>query len=122
MRILVVDDDAMAGEMTGAVLEDMGHEVILAEDGKDAQRKLDGDATIKLILSDMNMPGLSGIELFHLLREQGRTVPFILLTGDDPEDLRAREPGLDACVLKDFNLEETLPVVLGRVLEGKGTS
>ena len=38
MRILVVDDDAMAGELTGAVLEELGHEVVLSEDGVDAAK------------------------------------------------------------------------------------
>lgn len=117
MRILVVDDDAMAGEMTGAVLEELGHEAVLAEDGLDAQQKLADDAAIELVVSDMNMPLCSGIELFRLLREQGSSLPFILLTGDDPEALLAGEPGIDACLMKDANLEETLPAVLGRVVE-----
>ena len=43
MRILVVDDDPMAGELTGAILEGLGHEVVLAEDGVDALEKLDAD-------------------------------------------------------------------------------
>jgi CheY-like chemotaxis protein len=115
MRILVVDDDAMAGEMTGAVLEDLGHEVILAEDGMDAVSQLNADASIEMIVSDMNMPLVSGIELFRELREQGNTLPFILLTGDEPEGLLAQEPRLDACLLKDFNMGDALALVLTRI-------
>lgn len=116
MKILVVDDDAMAGEMTGAVLEGLGHEVILAEDGMDAVSQLNASAGIELIISDMNMPLVSGIELFRELREQCNNLPFILLTGDEPAPLLAQEPRLDACLLKDFSLEETLPQVMAEVL------
>lgn len=120
MRILVVDDDAMAGEMTGAVLEDLGHEVILAEDSMDAVSQLNADASIELIVSDMNMPLVSGIDLFRELREQGNTLPFILLTGDEPEGLLGQEPRLDACLLKDFNMGDTLAVVLAGIQQRQG--
>ena len=122
MRILVVDDDSMAGEMTGAVLEEMGHEVILSEDGVDAAMKLNADGGIEMVISDMNMPMVSGIDLFREVREQGSTLPFILLTGDEPAGLLLQEPRLDACLLKDFSLEETLPQVMAEVLAryGKG--
>ena len=120
MKILVVDDDAMAGEMTGAVLEGLEHVVILAEDGIDAAGKLDADPAIELIISDMNMPMVSGIELFRELRQQGVNLPFILLTGDDPVMLRQQEPGLDACVMKDFMLDESLPPLIAQVLAKYG--
>ncbi len=115
MRILVVDDDAMAGEMTGAVLEGLGHEVLLAEDGMDAVTQLNADGGIDMIISDMNMPMISGIDLFRELREQGNTLPFILLTGDAPEGLLAQEPCLDACLLKDFGIEESLSLALTEI-------
>lgn len=120
MKILVVDDDAMAGEMTGAVLEEMGHEVVLSEDGVDAADKLNADVDIEMVISDMNMPMVSGIDLFRELREQDSTLPFILLTGDEPDGLLAQEPRLDACLLKDFTLEESLPQVVNSVLARYG--
>lgn len=120
MRILVVDDDSLAGEMTGAVLEEAGHEVVLAGDGMAAAATLDADAAIELVVSDMNMPMVSGIDLFRELRAQGVNLPFILLTGDDPGGLLAQEPKLDACLMKDGALEETLPRVLAAVLARYG--
>ena len=116
MRILIVDDDAMAGEMTGAVLEGAGHEVVLAENAIEAGEKLNGEGGFALIISDMNMPMVSGIDLFRELRSQGNDLPFILLTGDEPEGLLAEEPKLDACLLKDFSLEETLPQIVDEVM------
>jgi CheY-like chemotaxis protein len=68
----------------------------------------------------MNMPMVSGIDLFRELREQGNSLPFILLTGDEPAGLLLKEPRLDACLLKDFSLEETLPQVMAEVLTRYG--
>jgi CheY-like chemotaxis protein len=108
MRILVVDDDSMAGEMTGAVLEEAGHEVVLVENGIDATEALSGDKPFDLVVSDMNMPLVSGIDLFRSLRDQGEEIAFILLTGDAPGPLLAEEPRLDGCLTKDFSLETSL--------------
>lgn len=119
MRILVVDDDPMAGEMTAAVLEEAGHDVELVDNGVAAAEKLDG---IDLVVSDMNMPLVSGIELFRALREDGHDMPFILLSADDPAALLAREPRLDFCVPKDFTIETTLPAAIGEVMRRRAGS
>lgn len=122
MRILVVDDDALAGEMTAAILEGLGHQVLLAGDGVEAIDKLDADGGIELIISDLHMPLVSGIDLFRELREQGCTLPFVLLTGDEPAGLLAQEPRLDACLLKDFGLGDTLPGVLDSVCSRRSSA
>ena len=119
MRILVVDDDPIAGELTGAILEGLGHEVVLAEDGADALGRLEADGGIGLVFSDLNMPVMSGIDLFRELLDEGRTVPFVLLTGDEPSRSLAEEPRLDACLVKDENLEESLQRVIAQ-LSGRG--
>jgi CheY-like chemotaxis protein len=89
MKILLVDDDAMA-------------------------------ADVDMIISDMNMPLLSGIDLFRQLREQGQNLPFVLLTGDAAGPLLAQEPRLDACLVKDFSLEETLAPAIAAVMQTRG--
>jgi CheY-like chemotaxis protein len=113
MRILVVDDDPLAGEMTAAVLEDGGHEVVLVDGGVAAGESLDG---IELVVSDMNMPLVSGIELFRMMRQAGLDTPFILLSGEEPAGLLAAEPGLDACLAKDFTIETALPAAIEEVM------
>ena len=93
MKILVVDDDQLAGEMITAILHESGHQVVQTEDAMQALEVLSQQADIELILSDLNMPFISGLELYHELKEQGSTLPFILLTGDNPEPILAAEPG-----------------------------
>ena len=112
MRIMVVDDDPLASEMAVFILEDAGHECLQAANGIEALEMLAGTEDVELIVSDMNMPLLSGLELFRELREQGIALPFVLLTGDDPEPLLAQEPGLAACLPKDESLEATLPALV----------
>lgn len=115
MRILVVDDDALAGMMTGAVLEASGHDVVQVDDGVAAMAALAGDAAVDLVVSDMNMPGMNGVELLYALRAAGIDLPFILLTGSDLAELPASGPQLDACVAKDEAIEETLPATVAEV-------
>ena len=120
MRILVVDDDELAAQMTAAVLEGHGDSVVIASGGFDAMERLNADESISLIVSDQNMPLVSGLELFAELRRQGSELPFILLSGDDPALARAKEPSLDACLLKDGSLGSELPLAVEAVLSRLG--
>ena len=115
MHILVVDDDPLAGEMAAAILEDAGHECQWVENGVEALEQLAEAPAIDLVISDMNMPLLSGLDLFRELRSQGLMMPFVLLTGDDPASFLAQEPGLAGCLMKDASLEDALPVLVSRL-------
>jgi CheY-like chemotaxis protein len=116
MRILVVDDDSFSGEMTAAILQDAGHEIVLVDNGVEAVGILADDRRFAAVISDLNMPFLSGLELFATLCDEGCTLPFILLSGEDPDSLRRSEPRLTACIAKDGNLETSLQQALERVL------
>lgn len=120
MKVLVVDDDSFAGEMIAAVVEEMQYDVHLVENAIDALEAIETTPDFDLIISDMNMPMVSGIELFQNLKEAGKTYPFILLTGDDPEPLKLQEPELSACILKDFSMDEILPPIITQVLVAGG--
>ncbi|MBP5979943.1 MAG: response regulator [Halomonas sp.] len=108
MHILVVDDDPLAGEITAAYLEALGHEVVITQDAMEAVSQLDNMPVIQLIVSDMHMPLIDGLELLEMLREQDVTLPFILLTGDTPPPGALENPDLIACLQKDANLDSTL--------------
>ena len=78
--ILYVDDEPAIGLMLQDSLERLGHTAIGATSVADALGALErGD--VDLIISDFKMPGLSGLEFLELLREQGRQIPLIILTG-----------------------------------------
>ncbi|WP_295456694.1 response regulator [uncultured Thiodictyon sp.] len=115
MQILIVDDDPLAGELVAALLEEQGHDCRLAENGIEALERLAADDGIELVISDLNMPLVSGLDLLAELRESGQTLPFVLLTGDDPADILAQTPGLTAALMKDAALEAVLPVLVAKM-------
>ncbi|CAK0780411.1 Response regulator receiver domain-containing protein [Gammaproteobacteria bacterium] len=112
MQILVVDDDPLAAAMTSAILEESGHETMVAENAIVALERLAAHGTLKVVVADLNMPLVSGIELFQEMTLQGYNLPFVLLTGDNPEELADRTTEMAACLMKDEYLEERLPNLL----------
>ena len=115
MRILVVDDDPLAAEMISAILEDAAYIIVSVENAVDALEKLALESDIGVVISDMNMPLISGIDLFRCMREQGINIPFILLTGDDPALFQKAEPAIDGFLIKDFSLMTALVETVARV-------
>lgn len=118
VTVLVVDDDEFTAEMTGMIIEGGGYAVEIALSGPEALEKLDANPDIRAIVSDHNMPLVTGEELFLQLREQGCMLPFVLLTGSDADNLRARNPLMDGVVAKDENLADELALIIERVLAG----
>ena len=114
--ILVVDDDEFTAELTGLILESEGYSTVIALGGLDALEKMAADPAIRVVVSDMNMPFIDGVQLFAELREQGYAQPFVLLTGDDAAPLMSAHPDLDAVLTKDGNLQEVLPELLESLL------
>ena len=119
MKILVVDDDEFSGDMIAAVLADNGYETISVDGGVAALDVVASDPCLAAIVSDMNMPVVSGLDLFGALRKEGCNLPFILLSGADTGTLQEREPLLTYCVAKDGDLEVRLPQTLARALAAR---
>ena len=108
--VLVVDDESQDRLMVGAVLKEMGFEVVESADGTAAQEMLDsGDQDFCLVMLDLYMPGMGGIELLRTIRQSLSTqsLPVIVLTGsDDPRDeLELLEAGADDFLLKPVVVE-----------------
>ena len=116
--ILVVDDDPFTAELTGMIIEMAGFETVLAEGGLDALEKISENPAIAAVVSDLNMPFMSGVELFAELRQQGFRQPFLLITGEEVADLRTAHPAIDAILTKDEQLQENLPGVLETIIAG----
>lgn len=83
-RILVVDDDAMNLRLTKRILEKQ-YDVLLAESGKEALNKLKGER-IDLVLLDIAMPEMNGIETFERMKDISADIPVIFLTASGYED------------------------------------
>jgi CheY-like chemotaxis protein len=114
--ILVVDDDEFTAELTGMILESSGYDVVIAVGGMEALEKIAADSSVCMVVSDMNMPFIDGVQLFTELRGQGYNQPFMLLTGDDAAPLKSANPAIDAVLTKDENLQETLPELVESLL------
>jgi len=78
MKILIVEDDPIAGAVLEASLKALGHEVILATDGRDAWNRFQSRPT-RVVISDWMMPGLDGLELCRRIREQGGDYTYFIL-------------------------------------------
>ncbi len=104
-RILVVDDEHLVRNLTVQVLERAGYDVISVADAQQALELLD-DQTVDLVVSDVVMPGLSGVELLNELRDLRPDLPVLLMTGGSPQPertSRALELGASGIVYKPFS-------------------
>jgi DNA-binding response OmpR family regulator len=119
-RILVVDDDISIRELSTAVLIASGFQVDTAEDGVAGWEALHA-SSYDLLITDHNMPKVSGVELVKKLRSARMTLPVVLASGAIPTDELNRNPALRlaATLLKPFTVEELLGTVK-KVLRASG--
>jgi DNA-binding NarL/FixJ family response regulator len=105
LRLALVDDQALVREGLKSLLRGLGFDVVV--DCHDATALLAAlpSQSVDLVLSDVRMPGIDGVELTRRLRASGNTVPILLLTTFDDADvmLSAIEAGAQAFLLKDVS-------------------
>jgi EAL domain-containing protein (putative c-di-GMP-specific phosphodiesterase class I) len=111
-RVLVVDDDAALREVLTDILREAGLEVETAASGTEAMAKLDHGIT-DVILSDVAMPGMDGINLLRRIRERGLDVPVVLMTGGPTlaSAVKAVEYGAFRYLSKPMNGADVVAVV-----------
>ena len=80
-RVLVVDDDPLELSITAEMLEELGCDVRTARNGDDALTKIASDQKIEIVITDINMPGMSGYDLVERVKQIRADVKFILLSG-----------------------------------------
>ena len=119
VKILIVDDDPFVREMLATILQSNEYTVETAEDGLAALKKYSGGSGVHLIISDMNMPEMSGLELIKKLRQGGSEVPIIILTGNNEiaVAINAINSGANDYLLKDENIKDTVILSVEKVLE-----
>ena len=106
-KILVVDDEQEIRILLDHFLKDQGYEVVLASDGNQAL-KLAAEENPQVIILDIKMPGLDGLEVCKLLKdkEQTRLIPIIVITGFEDNKIEALNRGADDFVNKPFDMAE----------------
>jgi two-component system chemotaxis response regulator CheY len=120
MKILIADDSRVMRQIVTRTLRQAGydsHELVEAADGREALQKVASEAP-DLVLSDWNMPGMTGYELLQSLRGTGQDVPFGFVTSEGSPDMRdmAAAAGALFLIAKPFTAEafrEALEPVLG---------
>ena len=118
-RILVVDDAAVVRHVVSLTLKKSGYEVVQAVNGKDALEKL-GGSKVQMVITDLNMPEMDGIELIRQMRQTAkyRYMPILMLTTVSQEEKRqeGQRAGASAWIFKPFHSNQLLEAVRKFVL------
>ena len=106
--VLVVDDDANVLDVIASMLEDLGCEVVCAASAPEALAMLASNEKISILITDINMPGMDGLQLLGEIKQRHPGLPVMMVTayGDDERRLRASEYGATEFITKpvDFGL------------------
>ena len=121
MRLLLVEDDRILGASLKRALEKRGYGVDWLQDGEMAMQAL-ADSEFGLIVLDVNLPKVSGIEILHHLRRSKNHVPVLMLTARDTsaQKVEGLDAGADDYLVKPFDLEELLARIRSLVRRSEG--
>ena len=116
-RVLIVEDDYATQQALSALLVQMGHTPMVADRAEYALRILDSSTALDVIITDIVMPGMNGIEFAKRVRSARPALPIVLVTGDSDalEDVLASGA---VALLKPYS-PNTLRRVLAEALESK---
>jgi DNA-binding NtrC family response regulator len=111
-KILIVDDDIILGESMVSILESEGHRVDVANNGKAAKTRIQNQF-YNLILLDIRLPDITGIELLSIINKHSPRTRKIVLTGfpDINTAIRAVNEKADAYLVKPFEAEKLIKVI-----------
>ena len=113
-RVLVVEDEELIREMLVLALEEEGYEVITAIDGRLAVEQLqsfdanNNEAIFDLVVLDLMLPQINGLDICRLVRHQGNPVPILMLSakGSETDRVLGLEVGADDYLTKPFSMRE----------------
>ncbi len=112
--LLIVDDSASMRQMVSFTLKDAGYDVVAAANGKEALGKLAGPK-ISMVITDLNMPEMDGIELIKQLRGMAgyKFVPIVMLTTEsqDAKKQAGKQAGASGWMVKPFTPEQLVEMV-----------
>ena len=119
-KIMVVDDERGIRYLLEDALAGEGYEVTLAENGRDCLRQME-EQEFDLLITDMDMPEVDGMDLLRMMKRKGRTEMVIVMSGHDVHEHRFYAPDLPPvlCRLqKPFKVEGLLDVIM-QVMENE---
>lgn len=121
MKVLLVEDDVLLGDGLRAGALQAGDAVEWVRDGPGALEAMTR-TVFDIVVLDLGLPGMSGLELLGRLRKQGNTIPVLILTARDGVDDRVRglDRGADDYVTKPFDLQELRARMRALVRRGRG--
>lgn len=122
-NILVVDDEELIVELLKEYFSELGYEVWVAQSAEEAISKLNNGNNLNLVITDINLPGKSGLELLKIVKETKEDLPVVLLTGLKTLDnaISAVKSGATDYITKPFDLESVRKVV-ERILKKQSRS
>jgi len=122
-KVLVVDDQFTVRELERTILEAAGYRVVTAGDGGAALAALEREGDVACVVSDVQMPGMDGLELLERIRAQPAraALPVVIVTSREDERSRARgaDAGADAWVVKARFDQQALLDTVGGLLAGR---
>jgi two-component system copper resistance phosphate regulon response regulator CusR len=109
MKVLVVEDDRTVGQFVQRGLEEQRYNVDLVSEGQAGLERA-SSAEYDVIVLDLRLPGLSGVDVLRTMRDRGITTPVLVLTAQDAVEskVQALRTGADDYVTKPFAFEELL--------------
>jgi two-component system chemotaxis response regulator CheY len=114
-KVLIVDDSKTIRQQVSFTLTKGGFAVVEAEDGQDGITKLNANADVVMIISDVNMPNMNGIEMVEAIKAAGKhpTVPIVMLTTEGSTELieRAKAAGAKGWLVKPFKPDQLIAAV-----------
>lgn len=113
--VLTVDDSSTIRQMVSFTLREAGYNVIEAIDGKDAIEKL-ADTKVNMVITDLNMPNLDGIELIKYIRKCNpvhKFIPIIMLTTESQAEkkMEGKQAGATGWIVKPFKPDQLIAVI-----------
>jgi two-component system chemotaxis response regulator CheY len=108
-KVLIVDDSPTIRQQVGRALNDSGFETVDAGDGVEGIAMLGADTAIGMVILDINMPRMGGLEMLEKIKKDERTahVPVVMLTSEGQRSLieRAKQAGAKGWIVKPFKPE-----------------
>jgi len=114
-KILIVDDSRTIRQQVSFTLMKGGFTVVEAEDGKDGIAKLGANDDVAMIISDVNMPNMNGIEMVEAIKSDSKhkALPIVMLTTEGSGELieRAKAAGARGWIVKPFKPDQLIAAV-----------